>query len=93
MAQGFGADTTTAADVVSDLRLIAAELLSVAGTAVIDSTATGSGQVSEALRRFVEVTSDHRERAIVLIDAAAGRLQGLVEGSAAVDGVLVATLT
>ncbi|MFN8081123.1 MAG: hypothetical protein U0Q19_16320 [Kineosporiaceae bacterium] len=93
MAQGFGADTTAAGGVASDLRSVSAELQSMAGTAVIDSTTTGSARVTDALRRFVESTSEHRETAIQLIDAAAGRLQGLVEGSAAVDGVLVATLS
>ena len=92
MAEQFGADPTTAASLTTVLRQIRAELSD--RRALVDgaAAASGSARVTQALTEFGERSSQAREALDQLLERAAGLLDALTTGVAAVDHDLTGSL-
>jgi hypothetical protein len=92
MAWAFGANPQVAGETARELAQIRSEMASMGRIFHGYQQATGSRQVAAALDRFFSESSDNRARMDKLLERAAGLLQGLAEGTTAVDHGLAQAL-
>lgn len=88
MAGLFGVNLDAVDAIAYDLHQIRSDLSGVQHMVVSDTAVTGSATVAEALHRFADDSADQRRRLTALLDNAIARLEGLAQGTRAVDGVL-----
>lgn len=91
MADGFGVERAVAQDLARSLGSIRAAMNGF--DKEMTTGATGSPRVEAALERFHRESSDHREALDKLLERGVQMMQGLADGSHAVDQGLAETLT
>lgn len=91
MADGFGVERAVAQELARSLSSIRAAMNGLGKEMV--TGATGSPRVEAALDRFHQESSDHREKLDTLLEHGIQMMQGLADGSHAVDQGLFDTLT
>ncbi|HKE97876.1 MAG TPA: hypothetical protein VKG45_02935 [Actinomycetes bacterium] len=92
MAGAFGADPQVAVEVSRELAGIRTDMGAVGGLLDGYRGTTGSRRVAAALGAFHADSSDSREQMDRLLERASGLLQGLAEGTIAVDTGLAGSL-
>lgn len=85
MAARFRCDPQVAGEVSRELAGIRSSLAGSGRIADGSEQSTGSAKVGAALEKFFADSSDSRENMDALLERAAGLLQGLAEGTTAVD--------
>jgi hypothetical protein len=93
MADGFRADPAVASQVAGELAGIRDTMQSMDNLVGGYEGALQSGRVEKALHDFSADSSDYREAMSGLLDRASKLLQGLADGTHAVDSDLTASLT
>lgn len=91
MADGFGVERAVAQDLARSLGAIRTAMNGF--STQMSTGATGSPRVEAALDRFYRESSDHREALDTLLEHGVQMMQGLADGSHAVDQGLADTLT
>jgi hypothetical protein len=92
MAWAFGCNPQVAGETARELAQVRADMASMGRTFQGYQQTTGSRRVAAALDRFFSESSDNRARMDKLLERAAGLLQALAEGTAAVDQELAGAL-
>jgi len=93
MATGFGVDSDAARTMSQQLAQVRADMQGLDGVLEAYRGASGSARVEGALESFFKDSSDYRGAMDSLLKRASGLLQGLADGTAAVDGDLATALT
>lgn len=88
MADAFGCDLAAVERTAKQLGTVAAEMRSFGGRGDEFAPALRSHIIQQAIRRFEDDSSDHRDKVVVAVDALKERLDGLVAGCREVDAAL-----
>lgn len=92
MADSFGCDLAAVERTAAQLGKVATEMRSFGRRGDEFAHALRSHKIQEAIRRFEEDSSDHRDTVVVAVDALKRRLDGLVAGCREVDAALTGGL-
>ena len=93
MAAGFGSNPLNAAQASQELSAIRSNLASSSESFAGAGSVTGSPRVQDALTQFFTQSSDNREALDKLLERAAGLMNGLSQGTTAVDTGLAGALS